>query len=127
MTWCWISPSPRLLLPAAQFDFVGGMGRTFQKMLPSLPRGIAFELELYAKRDVFLKVPFFAALPVPQIMALVPRVTTEDMMPGRVRGAAQPSSNAPPPFTPRGLPHTPRPPSTSSGACPAASLSLIHI
>ena len=76
---------PRMLQTAIHeyYDFLGGMGRTFQDLLPSLPKGIAFELELYTKRDVFLKIPFFQNLPVQQIMALVSKISTEDMMPGR--------------------------------------------
>jgi hypothetical protein len=31
--------------------------RTFHDMLPKLPAGIAFEVDLYTKRDLFLKVP----------------------------------------------------------------------
>jgi len=65
------------------YDFIGGVAfRKLDDMAPNLPRGITFELDLFMKRDVFLKVPFFADLSVPQIMALVPKVTLEDLMPG---------------------------------------------
>jgi len=67
----------------AYYDYTGGVQRTFHDMLPKLPAGIAFEVDLYTKRDLFLKVPFFQLMNVQQIIALVPKVSTEDMMPGQ--------------------------------------------
>ena len=43
----------------AFYDFLGGVARHRTKLLPHLPKGLEFELEIFLKRDLFLKVPFF--------------------------------------------------------------------
>jgi len=43
------------------YDFAGGVSRFAERKLPALPEKLLLELELYTKRDLFLKVPMFAS------------------------------------------------------------------
>lgn len=65
------------------YDFCGGVSRQ-RDLLPSLPKALSFQLEIFLKRGVFLRIPFFQNCSVKQIMALVPLVASENMMPGRI-------------------------------------------
>lgn len=66
------------------YDYRGGvLEDSLSEQMPNLPRGLVFKLDVFQKRDIFLKVPIFQDLPVEMIMALVPKVALEDMMPGR--------------------------------------------
>jgi len=67
------------------YDFMGGVGEATpqDQLLPELPAGLAFQLELLQKREVFTKVPFFADCTKEQIIDLVPRVQRMFAMPGR--------------------------------------------
>ena len=55
---------PRALRKRVQefYDFIGGVeeAQSRELMLPALPRGLAFQLDMLQKRDVFTKIPFFA-------------------------------------------------------------------
>ena len=66
------------------YDFCGGVNRQRKTWLPSLPKALSFQLEIYMKRQMFLRVPFFQGCTVTQILALVPLVISEHMMPGRI-------------------------------------------
>lgn len=67
------------------YTFIGGVSeaQTQEQVMPSLPRGLAFQLDLLQKKDVFTKVPFFRDCTNDQIMDLVPRVARMFTMPGR--------------------------------------------
>jgi hypothetical protein len=66
------------------YDFAGGVSRQKDKLIPNLPKALAFQLDLFLKRTLFLRTPFFQGCAIKQIMALVPLVTSEHMMPGRI-------------------------------------------
>ena len=40
------------------YDFAGGVTRSRRLLLPSLPRVLSFQLEIFLKRAIFLRVPF---------------------------------------------------------------------
>lgn len=68
----------------AYYDFAGGVSRQRKQLLPSLPKALSFELEIFLKRGIFLRLPFFQNCSVRIIMDLVPLVVSEHMMPGRI-------------------------------------------
>ena len=55
-----------------------------EQLLPALPKSLAFQLDLFLKRTLFLRLPFFKGCAIKQIMALAPLISSEHMMPGRV-------------------------------------------
>lgn len=70
----------------AFYDFSGGISQGSRKedqMCPGLPKLLRFQLEIFKKRDVFLKVPFFRDCSIPQILDLIPKVSMEFAAPGR--------------------------------------------
>ena len=78
---------PRHLQKRVQqfYNFMGGVGEATptEQLLPALPKGLVFQLELLQKREVFTKVPFFTDLTHEQIIELVPRVKRMFAIPGR--------------------------------------------
>ena len=78
---------PRALRARVQqfYDFIGGVAEATPRevLLPALPRGLAFQLDMLQKREVFTKIPFFAECTHEQILDLVPRVQLTYAMPGR--------------------------------------------
>ena len=66
------------------YDFAGGVSRNYRNIMPGLPKSLHFQLEIFLKRQVFLRVPFFQNCSVKHITALVPHVSSEHMMPGRI-------------------------------------------
>ena len=69
----------------AFYAFAGGFSQLCgeDELLPGLPKQLRFQLEIFHKRDVFLKVPFIRHCTVPQILDLVPMVELEFGAPGR--------------------------------------------
>ena len=69
----------------AFYTFMGGVAEATPRdqLLPALPRGLAFQLDLLQKSEVFTKVPFFSDLTHEQIIDLVPRCLRMFAMPGR--------------------------------------------
>ena len=67
------------------YTFIGGVAeaQSREQLMPSLPKGLAFQLDLLQKRDVFTKVPFFRDCTHELIMDLVPRLERMFAMPGR--------------------------------------------
>ena len=66
------------------YDFCGGVSRQGKTQLPKLPKALGFQLDIFLKRNIFLRVPFFQGCSVPQILALAPLIQSEHMMPGRI-------------------------------------------
>ena len=64
------------------YDYKGGVGFNEAEMMPGLPETLRLQLEIFHKRSVFLKVPFFQQCTVSQIVELVPRVSFEFATPG---------------------------------------------
>ena len=62
----------------------GGVTRQRKDLLPALPGQLGFQLEIFLKRDLFLRTPFFQNSGVKLVLALVPLVRSEHMMPGRI-------------------------------------------
>ena len=65
------------------YDFSGGVTRSRPSLMPSLPKALSFELEVFLKRAI-LKTPLFSECTVHQTMALVPLIEPEAVMPGRI-------------------------------------------
>ena len=60
------------------------MSRSTRNIFPGLPKSLHLQLEIYLKRHIFLRIPFFQACSVKHIIAIIPLVASEHMMPGRI-------------------------------------------
>ena len=55
------------------YDFAGGVARKHKAVLPGLPKSLNFQLEIFLRRHIFLRVPFFqvgasACPPAPSLL-----------------------------------------------------------